>query len=290
VFVADNDAVSREGSRIVAELAPSYRFPLSSRVVDEPGLSAVRNAILIEAREGRSDFIAMIDDDETGAQNWLVGLLRAQARWGADIVGGPAHFDVQANRSFEGAFWSDPRPSGPTDVLFATNNALVSCAALERLGWPAFDPEFGLTGGEDLEWFSRLSNLGAHFAWSADAWVAEVVSHERLNIGWLFKRQVSIGEAQMRVVRKHGSKRQKSAFLLKSISALTLSPIEILAVSNQQKRFKILRRWARGIGAVRSLVGLRHAEYAKLHVRPPADIGHQLSRDDTARPTSRPKL
>src|SRR5687768_8138920 len=77
-----------------AQAARSYRLPVTSTVVEEPGISAVRNAILAEARDGGADFIAMIDDDETASPGWLAELLRIQAAFDADVVGGPVLRDM----------------------------------------------------------------------------------------------------------------------------------------------------------------------------------------------------
>ena len=80
VFIADNDAAGREGVNLVEQMAPGFPYPLAGAVVAQPGISAVRNAILDEAKRRGVDFIAMIDDDETASPEWLVNLLKSKGR------------------------------------------------------------------------------------------------------------------------------------------------------------------------------------------------------------------
>jgi len=272
VFVADNDPTGREGDAVVAEVAPSFRFPLSSTVVEEPGISAVRNAIVAEANARGSDFIAMIDDDETASRRWLTELLEAQVRYGADVVGGPVHFDLQGDRSSEGMFWTDRRPSGPTGALFATNNNLISSAALRRLDWPQFDQQFGLTGGGDLEWFTRIGKLGASFAWNADALVSEVVPRGRRNLNWFLKRQFRVGENQIRVARLHGTRKDVAKLVVEGVATLVASPVRAVVVRGPAKRNELLRHFARSVGRFAGLLGVRYREYAVQHT---SDAGAQ---------------
>jgi glycosyltransferase involved in cell wall biosynthesis len=89
VFVADNDASNHEGVDIAEAMAGDFPFPLTASVVAEQGISAVRNAILDEARRCQAEFIAMIDDDETASPHWLAQLLKAQKAYGTDVVAGP---------------------------------------------------------------------------------------------------------------------------------------------------------------------------------------------------------
>jgi len=265
VFVADNDPKGKAGVALTTEVAVSFRFPLTSMIVDEPGISAVRNAILDEARNRKVDFIAMIDDDETALPSWLSGLLKAQAAYSADAVAGPVLFDLQGDRAFDGAFWTDPRPSGPTDIVYATNNVLVSCAALERMGWPLFDAQFGLTGGGDLEWFTRIKKLGAQFAWNADALVTEIVPPERRKLSWLLKRQFRVGENQIRIARLHGDARQVLRLLIQAAGTLALSPLRVFGIRQPEKRNYLLRGCARAVGRIAGLLGVRYREYASQH-------------------------
>jgi glycosyltransferase involved in cell wall biosynthesis len=265
VFVADNDASAGDGFKIADQLRSTYPYELDAVVVPEAGISAVRNAILDEARRAGADCIAMIDDDETAQRNWLAKLLEAQEEYSSDVVAGPVVYEFESGGSVRAAFWTDRRESGPTSVIYATNNFLISCAALARMGWPSLDPAFGLTGGGDFEWFTRMKNLGATFAWAADALVSEFVPRERQSLRWFLLRQYKIGGNDVRVARLQGTRSQFAMFLLKALGALVVSPFLVAVAPNSDARAKALRRWVRATGRLGELFGLRYREYARGH-------------------------
>jgi hypothetical protein len=55
------------------------------------------------------------------------------------------------------------------------------------------DPELGLTGGEDLDFFEKMMNNGRHFVWCDEAAVCEVVSPERWGKRFYLKRYLQMG-------------------------------------------------------------------------------------------------
>ena len=207
VFVADNDPAKREGVAVVDEMKASYKFPLSAEVAPVPGISAVRNAILGEARRRCADFIAMIDDDETASSEWLVNLLKMQQSTSADIVGAPVQYSFAAppDQSIINSpiFHREARPGGRTSPLRGSGNFLVAARSLEKAGWPRFDDEFGLSGGEDGDWFQRLARLGMSFAWAPDASTTEHVPLERATKQWVLQRAYRAGNCNMRIAIKH---------------------------------------------------------------------------------------
>jgi succinoglycan biosynthesis protein ExoM len=253
VFVADNDPVAQEASAVVDRMSANYPLPLACRVVSEPGISAARNAILDAARG--YDFLAMLDDDETAALDWLSLLLKTQRETNADAVGGPVRHILPPETSpairDSVAFRTDARKTGPTSYLWATGNLLVSCRALERLNWPRFDPSFGLSGGEDAEWLRRLA--GCHFAWCAEAVVSETVPEDRATPEWVKARAYRIGNSDMRIKLKHDGAIAALLSALKSLPALAAAPILPSA------------RWtaARGMGKIAALLRRNVMEYSR---------------------------
>jgi GT2 family glycosyltransferase len=152
-------------------------------------------------------YLAMIDDDEWPQPGWLDALLAAREMCGADVVGGPvdAHFLRPPPHWAREAlvFRAEDRPSGATDMLWASNNLLLSRAALEQLPAPWFDPRFNLSGGEDLDYLTRLRDAGIGFGWAADARVSEWVPPERVRLGWILSRMWRIGFTETLTRRKH---------------------------------------------------------------------------------------
>jgi GT2 family glycosyltransferase len=271
IFVADNDAGAAEGFELCTKLAPRFRFPLSAATVAEPGISAVRNRILTEAARRGSSLVAMVDDDETVAPDWLAQLVSVAKLHDAEIVGGPVFFafdlPVSAALRGSGAFPVERRPSGRIPLLEASGTILIDAAALARLGWPGFDTSFGLTGGEDREYFTRLKQAGLSFAWAAEAIAVERVPADRLRTASIMRRAYSVGNSDYRIDRLHGPARARIEHLGKSALMLTVGLLLVPALVVPRHRLWLLRRYARALGRLASAIGHADRRYAGNAVR-----------------------
>ena len=210
LLVADNDPVGQEGAAVAHAMQddPHYPLPIHLLHVPEPGLCSVRNAIVATAlADPAMDYLAMIDDDEWPQPGWLDALLACQALTGADAVAGPVdpHFVTPPPPWAREAlvFRPEDRATGDTDMLWASNNLLLTRKALERLPAPWFDPRFNRTGGEDLDYLSRLRDAGARFGWDADARVSEWVMPDRVRLLWVLSRMWRIGFTETLTRRRH---------------------------------------------------------------------------------------
>ncbi len=183
------------------------RWALHYRHEPRPGISHARNAALAAVPEG-TDFIAMIDDDEEPAADWLAQLLAAQAASGADIVVGPtlprlppeapawiAAIDYFAKPQNQGALAPlDPDPPA------ATCNVLLR-ANLFRDGL-TFDPELALSGGEDKLLFQDLKLRGCRFAYAPAAQAVEYIPRERATLAYLWRESYRRGCVKYLVKRR----------------------------------------------------------------------------------------
>jgi glycosyltransferase involved in cell wall biosynthesis len=266
VFVADNDAKGRAGERLVAEMAAAYRFPLTGTVVAEPGISAVRNAILAEARRGGNEFIAMIDDDVRAQPDWLAILFARSAATGADVLAGPVSYEFpsETNDFIRRAFLSEIPPTGPIELINGTTGVLIATKLLQASDWPRFDAAFGLTGGGDKEWFSRLKKHGARFEWVAEAHIAETVPLSRANLKWLLKRRYRYGIDDIRIARMHGTRTSRIAMIRSALHLLALSPLHVRRLFTD-RRYYWLGRYAQSLGRLSALFGIKFHEYASRH-------------------------
>lgn len=265
VFVADNDAGTREAAAVCAELEQTLRWPLSCGIVAERGISAARNAIVDEARARRADFIAMIDDDEVAAPDWLSELLRTRNRYDADVVGGPLHFDFLDDPSTSvrkcGVFDTPSIKEGLVAMVSATNNVLLCCSSLEAAGWPRFDSAFGLTGGGDTEFFTRLRKQAFRFAWSPKAVARETVPTTRSCASWVLRRSYRIGNNNMRIAQMHGGRRGIAISLLKAMVLLGCAPVSAACLAVPSRRLWILARWSQSLGQMAAVAGRSYEEY-----------------------------
>jgi succinoglycan biosynthesis protein ExoM len=271
IFVADNDVNLQEGWHCAQYvLSKGYRWPISAFVVEERGISQVRNSLIDACRsDPEFEFIGMLDDDEVADAGWLDEMLRIQAKTGADIVGG--RLDRQLER--EPPNWVKAVPylsskthgcSGSVDLVDSSGNILFSSACIEAAQRPLFDVAFGMTGGEDKEALTRLHRAGARFAWADNAIVTETIPASRITEGWVMQRAFRIGNSDMRVLLRHGT----SAFgvvteIIKAIVVLFCMPcILLVSFANPQRRIKTKMMIWRAAGKIASLAGFAYREYA----------------------------
>jgi GT2 family glycosyltransferase len=250
-------------------MAAAYRFPLSATTVEVPGISAARNAILDEARRRGVDFIAMIDDDETASTGWLSNLLTMQRETSAEVVGGPIEFvfTTPPHRSVidSRAFRTRGRPAGETSPFWGSGNFLISTRSLTQVDWPKFDDEFGLSGGEDREWFMRLAHLGFRYFWAPDAITFETVPPDRATGRWILQRAFRCGNCNMRVAVKHWPSRELLSELTRIAMVGGSAPILAPLLFVPKLRLWLLKFWWNAAGGMAWIIGRDVHEYAERH-------------------------
>ena len=205
VVVADNDA-GGEGMQVCHTLPGNYPFNVNAMSVTTSGISAVRNAVATKALSLQPELIVFLDDDEWPESQWLSELLRIQAQFDADLVGGPTRpvFPDHAhpcliNNPYYGADMQ--LPDGSACQLQAGGNFLVRASTLQRYAPRFFDEEFSHSGSEDLAFFARLAADGCSMHWAANAIVHEPVPESRLTPEWLRQRVINIHNSRVRVMQ-----------------------------------------------------------------------------------------
>ena len=270
LLVADNDAAEYAGAAVAIAMAEAgFPIPLDAIAVPEPGLCHVRNAIAARALSHPSmRRLAMIDDDEWPEPRWLAELLRVQRATGAGVVGGPV------TPAFERGtpdwaretlvFRPEHRPEGATDMLYASNNLLVTREALEALDAPWFDPRFNRSGGEDLDFLTRLKTAGQLFAWAPGARVSEWVGPERARKTWVLRRMWRIGITDTMVARKQRPGTAGRLLLaLRSLALLGLRTLTLPALAwRGERRLDIAGQWVKALARLYALAGGSDAPYA----------------------------
>jgi glycosyltransferase involved in cell wall biosynthesis len=264
VLVADNDAELHAGLDLVQKIAPGYRWPLRAVIAQKRGIAQVRNTLIAHALADRSQFIAMIDDDEWPGAEWIDQFLSCAYATGADVIQGSILFGQDAAAD---GHRDIRRPSGLIGMLQGAGNLLIRRKVLEQLMPPWFDPAFALTGGEDQEFFVRLMRAGRTFAWSDEAIAYGEVPDTRANLKWLLKRADSIGNSDMRVLIKHqpgGTMIARES--LKILATLLLSPLAaVILASSPNRRAVPLQKLCRAAGKLTAMFGARYNEYAVVH-------------------------
>jgi glycosyltransferase involved in cell wall biosynthesis len=193
VVVADNDS-AESARQSVEEFSRRSSLKVIYCVEPRQNIALARNRALAYS-EG--NFIALIDDDEFPASDWLQKLLATCEKYHVDGVLGPVrpHFELPPPRwIIRGRFCERPE-HGTGRVMkwdeCRTGNVLFRRKILDFLGEP-FKPEFG-TGGEDKDFFMRLTERGGIFIWCNEAIAYETVPPSRCTRGYMLRRAMLRG-------------------------------------------------------------------------------------------------
>ena len=198
VIVVDNDA-NRSGEPIARRFTDSLR--INYLVEPVRGLGRVRNRAVAA---GTGEFLAFIDDDEWATPQWLAELDRRATESAADAVIGHVNlmFDddvplhVRSCRLFQRNNLADDQPV--PWMLTSTSNAYVRRRALPDQSVP-FSLRYDLTGGEDIDLFSRMIDSGARVFAASRAVVFEHRPLRRANMYWLLRRSMRNGTNLVRL-------------------------------------------------------------------------------------------
>ena len=268
VVVVDNDP--EESARQVAEAAASSRNPPLSYVVEaKRGIAHARNAAVAAALARGADAIAMIDDDEHPRRDWLERLLETADRHGAVAVYGPVlpRYPKGTPRWIRagGFFERAVVPTGEVVAAPGTGNLLLLRRALAGDVAP-FDPSFGLTGGEDTQFFRSLERRGTSIISCAEAAVEESVPLARTSMRYLLQRAYGAGSAYVAVER---SLQRGGAWRLRRMVSGIARVLMGLGLSawgwtaGMHRAARGLEMMALGAGTLAGLAGIRHERYRR---------------------------
>jgi succinoglycan biosynthesis protein ExoM len=255
IVVVDND--SEESGRHITELW-SQQSKISIRYFVEPeqNIALARNKAVENAI---GDFIAFIDDDEFPKEDWLLNLYKAINAYRAEGVLGPVipYFDKEPPRWIIRGKLCE-RKSFPTGTILKnpkdtrTGNVLLSKNIFDEKS-SHFDPAFGRTGGEDVNFFKKQIQKGKTFIWCNEASVYEIVPPVR------FKRSFFVKRALLRGIVNSEEVHFLSYNVSKSVIAIiiyTLS-LPVLLLTRHDQFMKYLIKDCDHLGKLLALFGLR---------------------------------
>lgn len=252
VVVADNDA-AKSAESVVASYAA--RLPIEVIYCAEPqqNIALARNRAIAHAR---GEFIAFIDDDEFPAPDWLGHLLRACETYQASGILGPVrpHFDEDPPKwIIKGRFCE--RPELPTGTRLEggkcrTGNVLFRRSILEE-GKDPFDARFG-TGGEDVDFFTRMTQRGCTFFWCNEAVAYETVPPSRWTRSYMLGRALLRGRNTLKMNRGRAGLLAKSAIAVPAYSLV----LPFAAIGGQHHFMKYCIRWCDHLGRLLAALGL----------------------------------
>jgi succinoglycan biosynthesis protein ExoM len=260
VIVADNDETPDARAGVEAA-AREHGLDLAYVHAPARNISLARNACLDAAR---GDFLAFIDDDEWAAPGWLCALLAAAGTGGYDAVLGP----VKAVYGDGAPPWmaaadfhsTKPAPSGGRILKGYAGNVLIRLRTIERLGL-RFDLRLGRQGGEDDQFFYRLTDAGGTIGFAPDALAFEAVPPQRASLPWLLKRSFRTGQTHAaRLASRHRGAGRIAQLGLAGVKASACLAGAAAALPSPAGRGRWLVRGALHAGVVARLAGLKPLE------------------------------
>lgn len=216
IVVCDND-VEQSAASGVSAARKDAGIDIIYCCEPRKNIALARNKALEHVR---SNFVAFIDDDEFPAADWLQKLMAACDEYRADGVLGPVrpHFESPPpSWIIRGRFCE--RPEHKTGRVLKwdqcrTGNLLFRRQVLDGIAQP-FKGEFG-TGGEDMDFFSRMTEHGRVFVWCNEAIAYETVPPSRWRRSYMLKRALLRGKN----ILKHSSEGWRSISI--SVAAVPL--------------------------------------------------------------------
>jgi succinoglycan biosynthesis protein ExoM len=252
IVVVDNDG-QRSAQGCVTEFAARSRVTTTYAVESQQNIALARNEALRHAKGG---FVAFIDDDEFPRPDWLLLLVRACERFGADVVLGPVrpHFEEQPPQwIIRGRFCERPEYETGRIVKWdegRTGNILFRTRVLGG-SRQAFDAKFG-DGGEDKDFLKRVAEGGAVLVWCNEAVVHESVPRARWKRSYMVRRALLRG----RNILKHPTGRLKLV-----VTSTVAVPLYLLALpgaflAGQHVFMKCCIKLCDHLGRLLALVGM----------------------------------
>mgnify|MGYP000259450102 CR=1 FL=1 len=254
-IIIDND---ENGS--AREVADEFKYRINFKVkyIIQPvkNISIARNTAL-ENAEG--ELIAFIDDDETADENWLNNLFICLNKFNADGVFGLVvpRFENGTDEKYKKReyYFSEMDESG-TDARFMFSGSVLIKSEVIKEYKIYFDPEFGLTGGEDADFFNRLKSKGAKFVNCREAVSYEYISKDRTKLKFFLNRFIRGGQTYTRNLIKSGGRVKAIIVSVKSVLKLLVGTILLLpSVFSTHFRIISLMYIGNGIGELRGLTG-----------------------------------
>jgi len=254
VIVVDNDEQGY-AEKLVKEQAALMQYPVFYRQETAKNIALARNCSIDNTK---GEWIAFIDDDEVADPDWLAQLLATAQTYQADAVFGrvkSTYPDHTPQWIIESGVFDRPAVSNGQEVTSgATNSTLVSQTTIQKYQLK-FDSNYGLTGGEDADFFYRLYQHGGKLVCSSEAYVSEEVASNRLNIHYLLKRAIRIGETYTRYRMQKAPIRNKLAYFVDVLTKLIILLFIVLIrlPFGQSKYAKPLLQLVDKIGKVKAL-------------------------------------
>jgi succinoglycan biosynthesis protein ExoM len=267
IIVVDNEPEpnNRDLVRSFRERSP---FQLNYKHEPRRGIAVARNAVLTHAGNRGFDQIAMLDDDETAAPDWLAELMCPEYMGVPVLTGHRIHVAPDPV-----PFWHIPTARKDREgrrLGTATTCNVRFSADLLKAGL-RFDETIGLGGGEDTEFFAQARKLGFEIRRTDRAVTYEAIHPERCTyLGQMHREYWSGAVGTRKTVMLRGPIRgtllhnvPAVLLVIPGLAELALSPLFRLAgvVPFKRRALSGGKKVAKGIGRAAAIFGARPQPY-----------------------------
>lgn len=198
ILIVDNDK-EQSAKNTVLKYQNSF-IKINYAVEENSGLANVRNKALNEAIRLGASHILFIDDDETADKDWLVNHIEFyNSHDDISVSSGPTYkkFDKKYPKYItENNFFKKrtTKKLGQYRKTCASGNVFFSLDIVKDNNL-YFSKDFNYLGGEDMNFFRRVSEKGYKIGWNDTAVNYEWIDETRANIKWLLNRAYFNGYA-----------------------------------------------------------------------------------------------
>lgn len=202
IVLVDND-LNQSAKTVFESFKRRTKIDINYHVEPEQNIALARNKAVLNAK---GDFLAFIDDDEFPNEDWLLNLYKTYRQFHVNGVLGPVkpYFETEPPQWIIKGKLCD-RESFPTGTIIQnqkytrTGNVLLGRKMFDDKE-SLFNPLFGKTGGEDVDFFKRMIQNGNVFVWCNEACVNEIVPPERFKRSYFLKKALLRGIANSKKV------------------------------------------------------------------------------------------
>ena len=230
IVVVDNDS-KQSAKAAVSAVKNESSLDIQYFVEPEQNIALARNKAVENAN---GNLIAFLDDDEFPVSHWLLNLYTAYIHYGVDGVLGPVlpHFDGNPPAWLILGKFCERKSYDTGKVLHwdatRTGNVLFNKMIFDDTNC-RFDPKYGRSGGEDIDFFKKSIQSGRTFIWCNEAPVYETVPPDRWKESFYLKKSIRIGGVRGNTTRlESGRIKHFMKVAIASIIYLFLLPISIV--------------------------------------------------------------
>jgi succinoglycan biosynthesis protein ExoM len=251
IVIVDNDQ-AQSAKSTVDECKKRSEKCIEYHCEPEQNIALARNKA---TQSAAGNFVALIDDDEFPANDWLLTLYKACNKYNADGILGPVKpcFEKKPPQwVIRGKFY-EKGWHGTGDVLgwkdTRTSNALLRRAIFDNRE-NIFRREMGRCG-EDMDFFKRMIDQNYVFVWCNEALVYETIPPERCKRNFMLKRAFLRGETTLKYSAFN------AGYVVKSIIAVPTYTLILpfLLLMGHHHFMKILIRQVEHTGRLLALCG-----------------------------------